>query len=277
MSLLGDNLISVALTPDSECERHHLPCPSDVAGKLILADRGFDGLAYMEEVNRLGGHFLIRAKKSLDPCVSAIRCRRGTRYRRLEGRRLRGVLQRLPKGKPTDMDVCWEINGKVQRAFRLIVQWNPVKKDWIRLLTNLDRHAFPAHVVVKTYRLRWQIELLFKELKSYANLHKFSTAKATIAEGLIWASLAAAFLKRYLAHACQRVVGEAISTRVSSMCGHHILSIIFASMKRCFRDLADRLSDAFAFLRHNARRSRPRRERESGRLATGLRLAGVRT
>jgi hypothetical protein len=33
------------------------------------------------------------------------------------------------------------------------------------------------------HRFRWQIELLFKEWKSYANLHKFDTANAHIAAG----------------------------------------------------------------------------------------------
>jgi hypothetical protein len=49
-------------------------------------------------------------------------------------------------------------------------------------------------------------ELCFKEWKSYANLHPFDTANPHIAEGLIWASLCAAVLKRFLAHAAQRVV-----------------------------------------------------------------------
>ena len=66
---------------------------------------------------------------------------------------------------------------------------------------------FSVDDILQAYRLRWQVELLFNELKSYANLHKFSTAKETIAEGLIWASVCAAFLKRYIAHACQHVSG----------------------------------------------------------------------
>jgi len=39
--------------------------------------------------------------------------------------------------------------------------------------------------------LRWGIELLFKEWKSYANLHAFDTANAGIVEGLIWAAIGA--------------------------------------------------------------------------------------
>ena len=43
----------------------------------------------------------------------------------------------------------------------------------------------------------YNIELLFQEWKSYANLHAFDTEKPAIVEGLIWAAIAAAALKRF--------------------------------------------------------------------------------
>ena len=78
-----------------------------------------------------------------------------------------------------------------------------------RLCTNLPRTPFSLDLVARLYRFRWQIELCFKEWKSYANLHKFDTANEHIAEGLIWASLCAAVLKRFLAHAAQLVGRQA--------------------------------------------------------------------
>ena len=52
--------------------------------------------------------------------------------------------------------------------------------------------------VMALYRCRWQIELLFKELKSHNRLKAFATTKA-IAEGLIWSWLLALLVKRRLA------------------------------------------------------------------------------
>ena len=46
-------------------------------------------------------------------------------------------------------------------------------------------------------------KLAFKEWKSYASLHSFETENASIAEGFLWASLCAAFLKRALAFCTQ--------------------------------------------------------------------------
>ena len=51
------------------------------------------------------------------------------------------------------------------------------------------------------------MELLFKEWKSYANLHAFDTANPAIVEGLIWAAIAAAVLKRFLAYMTQLLAG----------------------------------------------------------------------
>jgi hypothetical protein len=276
MSLLSDSLTSVTITGDAECERHHLPVPEELREKLLLADRGYDSTEYMECVDNEGGFFLIRVRKSHNPWVISIH-RRGKRYRNLEGKCLRTVLRGLPKDKTFDIDVCWEDSkGEPRRFFRLVVSWNPEKKEWVRLMTNLDSEDFSKEDILQAYRLRWQIELLFKELKSYANLHRFSTGKETIAEGLIWASLCAAFLKRYIGHACQRVCGQAISTRRVAMCGHHILGSLCGSVQRGFRDLAARLRNVFEFLCQNAKRTNPTRERASGRLALGLRPAGVR-
>jgi hypothetical protein len=43
------------------------------------------------------------------------------------------------------------------------------------------------------------------------------------AAGLIWASLCAAVLERFLAHVAQLVGGNPISTRCVAMCAGHII------------------------------------------------------
>jgi hypothetical protein len=100
-----------------------------------------------------------------------------------------------------------------------------------RLCTNLPRTPFSAALIGRLYRFRWQIELYFKEWKSYANLPQFDTANPHIAAGLIWASLCAAVLKRFLAHAAQRVgPGTAISTRRVAMCADHLFDDLVAAL-----------------------------------------------
>jgi hypothetical protein len=88
-------------------------------------------------------------------------------------------------------------------------------------------------VVARLYRFRWQIELVFKEWKSYANLHKLEPANEHVAEGLIWASLCAAVLKRFLAHAAQLVGGKPISNRRVAMCAGHIIDEMVTALPAC--------------------------------------------
>jgi len=61
------------------------------------------------------------------------------------------------------------------------------------------------------------VELLFHEWKSYTNLHTFDTEKATMCAALIWASLAASAMQRFLAHAAEHLLEVVISTRQASM------------------------------------------------------------
>jgi hypothetical protein len=64
-----------------------------------------------------------------------------------------------------DMDVCWENNGIIERPARFVAAYNARDKHWVRMMTNL---------------------------------HRFVTRKRTIAEGLIWGSLAAAIFNGFL-------------------------------------------------------------------------------
>ncbi len=95
-----------------------------------------------------------------------------------------------------------------------------------------------------------------------------------IAAGLIWASVCAAVLKRFLAHAAQLVGGKPISTRRVVMCSGHLIEELAAALLACV-SIASAFRDAMAFLLANARRSNPARDRKTGRLRTGSRVVGA--
>ena len=127
----------------------------------------------------------------------------------------------------------------------------------------------------KRFELRrhyvWQMELLFKEWKSYANLHAFDTEKVAIVEGLIWAAIAAAALKRFLAHATQLIAGVAMSTRKAAMCVTYVLSDIVQALKTAQgASLDDALRSAVTYLACHAQRAHPQRDRQTGRFQLGL-------
>ena len=256
------------IAPDAAAERPFLPDPSTLTTRWLLADRGYPSVPYFEAVREQGGSFIVRLTRSYDPWVRTawVDGRRADLSPRV---RLSRVLARYA-GHRLDLDVEFERGSRLV-GFRVVVL--PCReKAMTRLCTNLPRTPFSVDLVARLYRFRWQIELCFKEWKSYANLHQFDTANAHIAEGLIWASLCAAILKRFLAHAAQRVGdGAAMSTRRVAMCAHHILGqLVTALLIGC--GLLGALRRGLTYLLANARRANVPRDRRIGRLRAGLAL-----
>jgi len=275
MSVFHDQVIEVEVAPDKDPERKFLPPPQSLTRKLLLADRGYQGLDYWGEVDAAGGFFLMRGKSDLNPRLRAARGP-GGRLRRFEGRCLQDVLRYLPRRR-LELDVAWDRPGGKTLRLRMVLIWHRHKHEYTVLVTNVPRRVLTARQVAEVYRLRWQIELLFKEWKSYANLHDFTSAKAPLVEGLIWASLCAAALKRTLAHASQRAgQGIAVSTRIVAMCGAHILHDLLRSALHGFRGLDLILHCIVDYLRQNAARAHPLRDRRCGRMRFGLEYVGVK-
>jgi len=263
----ADDVSRVQIAADATAERPFLPDPATLTDQLLLADRGYPSVAYFEAVAAHGGAFIVRLTRSYDPWI---------RTAWVEGRRIPVATRiRLSRflaqhaGQRVDLDVEFLVGSRVV-GFRVVVL--PGREAAMtRLCTNLPRTPFSLDLVGRLYRFRWQIELCFKEWKSYANLHQFDTANAHIAEGLIWASLCAAVLKRFLAHAAQRVGGTAMSTRRVAMCAHHILDALVAALLLGI-GLRGTLRRGLAYLLATARRANPERDHRTGRLRVGLGL-----
>lgn len=266
-----DDVFAVTLAPDTQPERPFLPEPAQLRGKLLLADRGYCSADYFHAVHEHGGHFIIRVTKSFDLWVVA-QWRGKRRHVLRRPRRLSKLIGKRYSGRPQDFEVKFEISDV--NPFRIVVL--PGKESHgTRLATNLPAQQFGLYSVGRIYRLRWQIELIFKEWKSYANLRSFDTTNAYIAEGLIWASLLVSILKRFLAHAAQDAHAVPISTRRSAMCLSPWLRQLASAVDRQQGDLYLVVKDTLAYLAINAQRADTRRDATTGRLASGLQLAAA--
>ncbi|HAV4911701.1 TPA: IS4-like element ISPa12 family transposase, partial [Acinetobacter baumannii] len=185
--------VRVSLSEDTASERDYLPVAQSLRGCLLMADAGYFSKAYIESLQNEAASFVLRMPASVNPmatCNQTGLCQP-----------LRSWLAVLPKHGELDLDVQWP-DGPVYRC--VLFASTDHKDKPVCLCTNLDRHTFPAATVGEWYRLRWQIELLFKEWKSLNSLNKFNTEYSTIAETLIWGSLLAATLKRWLINGAQQ-------------------------------------------------------------------------
>jgi hypothetical protein len=270
MDLLCDAPTTVVLTPDTTSEQAFLPEPPTLRDSLLLADRGYIDLHYLAHVVHQGGFFIIRAKAGMNPQVMEAFREDGKRLRSLRNKPLQTIHAKLPKRQRVDLVVRWQVEGR-PLGLRLIVSWNHRTQSFCSLLTNLSSQRYPLETICRAYKWRWQVELLFKEWKSYANLHAFDTEKVAIVEGLIWAAIAAAALKRFLAHMTHLLTEVPMSTRKVAMCAMHVLGDLVEALKRAdVAGLYAALEAAITYLARHAQRAHPTRDRQTGRSQLGL-------
>ena len=270
MDRLCDAPTTVVLTPDTTSEQAFLPEPTSLRASLLLADRGYIDLHYLRRVQDEGGFFLIRAKAGMNPQVREAFREDGQRLRSLRNKALQTIHTKLPKRQRVELLVQWHVDG-TPLCLRLILSWNRRTKSFCSFLTNLPSKGYPIHVICRAYKWRWQVELLFKEWKSYANLHAFDTENPAIVEGLIWSAIAAAALQRFLAHRTQLLLEVPMSTRKVAMCAVHALGGIVQALK--IGDVAGlyaAIEAAITYLACHAQRAHPKRDRHTGRSQLGL-------
>jgi len=270
MDLLCDAPTTVVLTPDTTNEQAFLPEPASLRASLLLADRGYLDLHYLRRVQDAGGFFILRAKAGMNPQVVEAFREDGTRLRSLRNKPLKAIHAKLPKRQRVELVVAWQVEERPLRL-RLLISWNRRTQEFCYVVTNLPATRYPLDMIYRAYKWRWQVELLFKEWKSYANLHAFDTENPAIVEGLIWTAIAAAALKRFLAHMTQLLTAVPMSTRKVAMCAVHVLGGIIQALKTGdVVGLYDALEVAVTYLACHAQRAHPERDRQTGRSQLGL-------
>jgi hypothetical protein len=88
---------------------------------------------------------------------------------------------------------------------------------------------------------------------------------------LIWASLAASALKRFLAHAAEHLLEVVVSTRKAAMPSAYVLPELFRALRSGSGPWYRRAFEAMIrYLGSNAKRAHPQRDARTGRSQLGL-------
>jgi hypothetical protein len=170
--------------------------PSFTRGVLYLFDLGFFERKLFADAQAAGAHVLMRLKKSAKV--------------RVTGHFGNGVFGPIPRwslnyylgvvsrrtGTVFDLDVLWG-KGKDAVALRLvgIVQSSSVVR-WY--LTTVPRDMLDAPQIIQAYRLRWLVELLFREIKQAADLGRSFTADLYAVQAMTYGAMLAHVLVRSL-------------------------------------------------------------------------------
>lgn len=171
-------------------ERSQLPTGEWVADALILLDLGFYDFWLFDRIDQNGGWFVSRVKDNANfEIVEELRTWRGNSIP-LEGESLQDVLDDLQR-QEIDVRITLSFERKrgsgasATRTFRLVGLRNGETGEYHLYLTNLAREEYSAPDIAQLYRARWEVELLFKELKSRFGLDEIKTTDAYIIEALI--------------------------------------------------------------------------------------------
>jgi hypothetical protein len=186
-----------------------------VRGRLLLMDLGYFAYGLFARIDQNGGFYISRLKSGANPLI--VRNNRACRGRaiKLEGRRLRDVLPHLER---TRIDVMVEVQferrayrGRSRRdraIVRLVGVYNEETERYHLYLTNIATDKLDAEQIAEVYRLRWQVELLFKELQTHYRIEQLPSAKREVVESLVYAAILTLIISRRLLAALRRRLPE---------------------------------------------------------------------
>jgi len=182
------------IAPDTQSEHDFIPeGEKDV---LYLLDRGYLNNPKLQRIEDAGGFFINRATMTINPLIEKVYGTSLTQKRLREGYQLNH--RALKKGLNYDFLVRFTgRNGSVYLR-RLLVLYNPQTKIHNFFITNISPMRVSAQEVGALYRLRWQVELGFKELKSHSSLKRFFSGNDHIITGFVVMSLISMQIRRYL-------------------------------------------------------------------------------
>lgn len=266
MSVLKDAPTSITLTGNKTSEPSTRPKAKDLAKKLYLGDRAYASMDTFLEFIASEASFIIRIPRNYNPMVIGVYDK--GRFTPVPETSLKYF---IAQGGKHDWDLAVRFKEKRFTFQGRVVVLQGKEEGNTRLCTNLLPEEFHGQDVGNLYRLRWQIELLFKEWKSYTNLTSFSSTNRYINEGLIWAALACAILVRFIAHVASASSKTIVSTMKTAKSAKTWFRKIIDAIKRKTARLVKVLAQIIAFLQQSALISNSKRLKVKGRLNTGLR------
>ena len=203
VSAVGNTPESISIYKERTNELKTIRVGPWIKGKILLIDLGFYKYQLFARIAENGGFFASRLKDNSNPLI--IKANRTWRGQSIDvcGTYLQDV---LPKIQRQILDVEVEVSFK-RRAyngikrhdthrFRLVAIYNDEDEKYHTYITNINSDILEPEDIGKLYGARWDIELMFKELKSRYALDALNTKNPQIIEALIWVAILTLLVSR---------------------------------------------------------------------------------
>lgn len=169
-------------------------------GDIGILDRAYNNFATLYRQSQRGVIFVVREKEKM----------------------LHGVVESVPKaelGKNIIADETIRLTGlntaeaypAVLRRVTAHVEIDGKWRDLVFLTNNFD---WAASTIAELYKARWQVELLFKELKQTLQLQDFFGENENAIQWQIWAALLTHLILRYLKYRSRAICSYSRFTAV---------------------------------------------------------------
>lgn len=218
MISLRDGLpVAGDVTPQRTHDNRAFPAETLEAGTLHLFDLGYiDVGRFIDAIDR-GAHFLTRLKTSHDPEIVRVHAGTGSRLA-VRGMRLDAALAANlldSKNGVIDLDVRLRSGSKEALARVVAVEDSIGERHWY--ITTVPREILSPCEVADTYRLRWEIELHFKQMKSGAGFKAILAWRPSAVLALLYAKVVAMALARLLELAVEEKHGPHATKQLALM------------------------------------------------------------
>jgi putative transposase len=237
---------SVRVAPGSSHDLSLMTLEGCCIGSLYVFDLAYYQGKLFRRIIERGGHFLCRVKKDANFRIVAADDPRWV------GRRHRNILSEM-RGRSFEVWIDYAYRHLPERDWtwrrlelRLIAVWDPELQRHRLYLTSAPRFALPVDVAAEVYAVRWEIELLFRELKSQLRVDHMPSGNKAAAECMLYASL--------LALAFDRILRRDLAARTAVTIPAERSSILFRSVAPLLLDLLVGLPTHRAHLERRLRR-----------------------
>jgi IS4 transposase len=213
ISAVANGIRTVAIYGERTGEVKTVSIGKWIKDRVILFDLGFFKYQLFARIVDNGGFFVSRLKNNADPMIeSSLKVHRG-RAIDLGGKRWSDVKDLLMR-EVLDAEVSMafkrrKYKGKITGDtlnLRLVAIYDTDDKRYHVYITNIPQDVLSAEDVAALYSVRWEIELVFKELKSRYSLDLVKTTNEHVVEGLIWTAILTMIVSRRLYNLLRSVV-----------------------------------------------------------------------
>ena len=172
------------LTPTSRHDRTCFPDIGSLKEVLVIFDLGYFDYGLLFSIQEVGGFYLCRLKSNASICIKEVV--QGLSKKHI-GKSLLSIKFKRKRTDIIEVKAEKRHDGNLLNC-RVIGFWNPVERSYHWYMTNLK---IGAYIIYPLYRIRWQIELIFKGCKNSLNANQITSNNKNIIESLLLSSLAA--------------------------------------------------------------------------------------